>query len=161
MAKGIKSGKVVTASDVLLGKKEAGKSVVVIGAGLVGSEVALYLGKQGKKVAAVECLTAMRDVYGANALDLKQQLDGAKVKILENTDVLEIAKQGIIIADKRGKKSTIEADTIILAVGLEPNRELAESLAGKAPEVYAIGDCAESRRVLDAMAEAFHTARVV
>ncbi|MBM4432654.1 MAG: FAD-binding protein, partial [Chloroflexi bacterium] len=161
ISKGIKNGKVVTASDVLLGKKEAGKSVAIIGAGLVGCELALYLAQQGKKVTAVECLTAMRDVYGANALDLQEKLNSVTVKILENTDVLEITKQGVTIADKRGKKSTIEADTIILAAGLELNRELVEALQGVLPEVYAIGDCAESGKVLDAMQDGFHTARVI
>lgn len=159
--KGMKNGKVITAVDVLLGKKEVGKSAVVIGAGKVGCEVALYLAQQGKKVTAVECLTAMRDVYWINALDLKEKLNSAKVKILENTDVLEITKQGIIIADKRGKKSTLEADTVIISIGLQPNRELLEELDSELPEVYAIGDCTESRRILDAIWEGFHTARVI
>jgi len=159
--KGMKKGKVVTGVDVLLGKKEVGKSVVVIGAGMVGCEVALYLAQQGKKVTAVECLTALRDMFFINALDLKDKLNSAKVKILENTDILEITKEGVVIADKRGEKSALEADTIVLAVGLQSNRELVEALQGKLPEVYAIGDCAESRRVLDAVWEGFHTGRLI
>ncbi len=159
--KGMQKGKVVTAVDVLLGKKEVGESVVVIGAGMVGCELALYLAQQGKKVTAVECLTAMRDLFFINVMDLTDKLNSAKVKILENTNVLEITEEGIVIADERGKKSTLKSDSIILAVGLQPNRELVEVLQCKLPEVYAIGDCAEGCKVLDAIWEGFHTARLI
>ncbi len=42
-----------TADEILIGKAEAGKSVVVIGGGLVGCETALWLSQNGSKVTAV------------------------------------------------------------------------------------------------------------
>ena len=56
-APGIGKPHVVTCIDLLLGKKEAGESVVVVGAGLIGCETALWLAKQGKKVTIVEMLS--------------------------------------------------------------------------------------------------------
>ncbi|CUH96849.1 hypothetical protein P22_2960 [Propionispora sp. 2/2-37] len=40
--------KVFTAEEVLMGKQEAGASTVIIGGGLVGYELALWLRRQGK-----------------------------------------------------------------------------------------------------------------
>ena len=53
------------------------------------------------------------------------------------------------------------ADTVVFAVGLTPQRELIEALRDKVPEVYAIGDCVEPRKVINAIWEGFRTARVV
>ncbi|MBA7709792.1 Cinnamate reductase [subsurface metagenome] len=161
VAKGIEKGKVVTAVNVLLDKKEVGESVVIIGAGLVGCETALYLAQQGKKVTAVELYDAMRDIYWINAMHLRELLDDAKVKILTYTNVLEITDEDVVIADEQGNRSTLEADSIVLAAGFEPTRELIEALQDKLPEVYAIGDCIESRRVLNAIWEGFRTARLL
>ena len=76
-------------------------------------------------------------------------------------NVLEITDEGVVIADEQGKKSTLKTDTIILAVGLEADTALLEALLDKLPEVYAIGDCVESHKVLNAIWEGFRTARLI
>ena len=48
LVEGTRQGKVLTAVEALLGKREMGQSVVVLGAGLIGCETALYLAKKGK-----------------------------------------------------------------------------------------------------------------
>ena len=161
MEKGIEKGKVVTGVDALLGKKEIGESVVIIGGGLVGCETALYLAQKGKKVTVIARHAAMRDMWWINAKDLQEKLDDAKVKVLSYTNVLEITDEGIVIADEQGKRSTLEADSIVLAVRLEPHRELLEAVQDKLPEVYAIGDCAQPRMVLNAIWEGFRSARLI
>lgn len=159
---GVEKAKVVTAVNVLLGKRETGESVVVVGGGLVGCETALYLAQKGKKLTIVEILdSVMRDMCIQNRAHLLQLLADAKVEILTETKVLEITDEGITIADKHGKRSTLEADTVVLAVGLKPNEKLLKSLTDKVPEVYAIGDCVEPRIVINAIWEGFHTARQI
>jgi hypothetical protein len=49
----------------------------------------------------------------------------------------------------------------VLAVRLESNDALFEAVQGKVPEVYAIGDCVESRMVMQAIWEGFRTARLI
>jgi 2-enoate reductase len=160
---GLDTGKVLTAVDLLLGKKEAGKSVVIIGGGLIGCETALYLAKEkGKKVTIIELLDSIaRDMVWGNALDLVRELDENKVKIMSSTNVLGVADSHITIADEHGKKSTVEADTIVLAVGLKSNRELVEALKNGNTKVYAIGDCVEPCKVIGSMWQGFRTARLV
>jgi len=161
MEMAIEKGTAISGVDALLNKKEVGKSVVVIGGGLVGCETALWLAQKGKKVTVIARHAAMRDMFWINAKDLKERLDDADTEILTYTNVLEITDKGIVIADEQGNKTTLEAATIVLAVRLEPNRELLEAVWDKLPEVYAIGDCVESRLVLNAMWEGFRTARLI
>ena len=159
---GVKKDKVVTAVDLLLGKKKAGKTVVMVGGGLVGCETALHLVRQGKKVTVVESLdTAARDMFKANRLHLLKLLEDEKVQIMTDTSVLEVKDEGIVIAGKEGKKSTLAADTVVLALGMQCNDGFEEVLRNKVPEAYAIGDCVETGKVINAMWGGFRTARLI
>ena len=161
LVKGVEDGKLFTAIDVLLGKKEVGGSVVIVGGGMVGCETGLYLAQKGKKVTIVARHEAMHDILWVNALDIKEKLDKAGGKILINTDVLEITDDGVVISGEKGRKSTLKADTILLAGGMKPEMELSEALQSKLPEVYAIGDCVKPRLVMHAIWEGFRTARLI
>jgi len=63
---GINAKNVYFASSVLDGKVPLGKDVVIIGGGTVGSEVALYIAKQGAMDPAVACFLLRHKVIGAN-----------------------------------------------------------------------------------------------
>jgi 2-enoate reductase len=159
---GIEKRKVVTAIDLLLGKKEAGDSVAVIGGGVVGCETALFIAQKGKKVTIVEILDSVaRDMYSVNRTHLMMLLADANVKILTDIKVLEIIDEGIAIADKNDKRSILAADTVALALGFRPNSELLKTLNDQVPEVYAIGDCREPRKVINAIWEGYRIARLV
>ena len=134
----------------------------MIGGGLIGCETALYLAQQAKKVTIVEILDSVAgDMYWVNRVHLLKLLNEAGVKILTETKVLEITDEGITISDKSGKRSMLEADSVVLASGMEPDRGLLEALKDKVPEVCAIGDCVEPRKVINAIWEGFHTARLI
>ncbi len=159
---GVDKEKVVTAIDVLLGRKKAGESVVVLGGGLVGCETALHLAQQGKKLTvAAASDSVMRDTYLVNRMHLLKLLADANVRILTGANPLEITDEGVIIADKDGIRSTLKADTVVLAKDSESNRELLETLKDKVPEIYAIGDCVEPRNVMNAIREGFRLARLI
>ncbi len=159
---GITEEAVVTAVDLLMGRQGAGESVVVVGGGLVGCETALHLAQKGKNVTIVEMLdSVMPDVPPANSMHLLELLADMDVQILTETKFLEITDKGIAIADKYGKRSTLEADTIVLAMGLRSNEGLLDALRDKVPEVYAIGDCVEPRKVINAIWEGFRIARLI
>jgi 2-enoate reductase len=159
---GVEKGKVNTAVDLLLGKTVAGESVVVLGGGLVGTETALYLAQEGKKVTIVEILDSIaRNIHTPNRMHLLKLLADANVRVLTGTRVLEITDEGIIIMDNRDERSAVKADTIALAVGLRSNNRLSEALNDKVSEIYAIGDCVEPRRLINAVWEGFRTARLI
>jgi len=159
---GIDSDRVGTATDILLGKKPVGDSAVMIGGGIVGCETALYLAQQGKQITIVEIMSSVaRDMFFANRTHVLELLAEANVKILTETSVAEITDDGVVIADKEYKRSQHPCDTVVIALGLEPNTGLEEELKDKVSEVYAVGDCVGPRKVIDAVWEGFRLARLV
>jgi thioredoxin reductase len=67
----------------------------------------------------------------------------------------------VAITTRKGKKETLEADTIVPTAPLDKNTALFKSLKGKVPKVYAIGDCKDPRLIVDAIREGYHTARAI
>ena len=157
---GIDKPKVATCIDLLLGTKEAGERVVVIGGGLVGSETALWLAQQGRKVVVVETLPNMATgLHHANRLMLLDMLKDRKVECLTNTSLAEVVDDGVIVIDNNDKRKTIPCDTVALAVGLTPRRELYQAVKNEIAELYLVGDCKEPRKIMDAIWDGFDAAR--
>lgn len=158
---GMEKDKVLTAVDLFLGKKESGEKVLVLGGGLVGCETAAYLTQAGKKVTIVEILERIfRGENRANQQQMLKMLADGNVNVLTSTSVLEIKDGGATI-NHDGKQEELEADTIVVAIGLEAKSKLHDELKGRVPELYAIGDCVKPRKVLDAIWDGFRIARLV
>jgi len=154
--------KAITAVEVLLGKGEVGERVVVIGGGLIGCETALYLAEKGKKVTVLEILdTVANDMVWGNALELIKLLDDNAVTILTSSNTRRITEAGVYFTDEDGEEKMLEADTIVIAVGMKCNSEMIRDINDKVCEVYAIGDCAEPRKLLSAIWEGYRKGRLV
>jgi 2,4-dienoyl-CoA reductase (NADPH2) len=140
-----------------------GKKVVIIGGAIQGCELAEFLTKRGRKVTLAE----KAEIVGEGMVDafLGHLLTWFKKKgvtmISGVKEFVEVTDKGLTIINKEGKRQIIEADTVIPSLPLAPNMELAETLKGKVPEVYAIGDCKEPRLITDAIAAGTRTARVI
>jgi 2-enoate reductase len=162
---GIKKPNVITCMDLLLGKKEAGEAVVVVGAGLIGCETALWLANQGRKTTILEMLPepliTPPPLFNANKLMLLDLLALNGVQIEVSTTVQEIADDGIVAVDKYLKQSKAQADTVVLAVGLESDDQLYKLLVGKVANLYALGDCQEPRRIMGAIWDSYEVARSI
>jgi len=157
---GMDKKNVVMAIDVLLGKSKVGDNVIMRGGGLVASDLALYLAQQGKKVTMVTgMLDIAPDLRVADRNCLKELLAEGEVKVLTETKTLEVTDTGLLIEDKDGNRINVEGDTIVIAVGFNPDNKLFEALKDKVPNGYAIGDCKEPRLVVDAVWEASRLAR--
>jgi 2,4-dienoyl-CoA reductase (NADPH2) len=139
-----------------------GKKVIVIGAGLHGTETAEFLIKRGRMVTIVE----PTDVIGEGVLDFRLGLlmdwfTRKKINIITGAKDMEITAEGLSFTTKDGKKQILIADTIIPTAPLKGDDKLTKSLIGKVPEVYAIGDGKEPRMIVDAIREGYHTARTI
>ncbi|NLB28765.1 MAG: FAD-dependent oxidoreductase, partial [Clostridiales bacterium] len=147
---GIGGENVYFAEEIYRDPSLAGEKTVVLGGGLVGTELAIYLAGLGKNVTVLEMASAIGD--GGNILQGQSiALEIAKLKIpLElNTKVLEITKSGVV-AESGGKKTSFEADTIVSALGMKPLREEAGELRFLAPEFHQIGDCLAAKNIYEA-----------
>ena len=139
-----------------------GKRVVIIGGDIQGLQLAEFLVKRGKKVTVVEA----SDKLGANMIaiaanQLISWLTEAGTTLLSGVKYEEITDKGLSVTSKEGKKQIIEADSILLALPLSPNTELLQSIEGKIPEIYQVGDCREPRRILHAIHDGSHVGRLV
>jgi 2-enoate reductase len=115
--------KSIEAVDFLLGKKQVGEKVVVIGGGLTGCEIAYELFLQGKKPAIVEMMDDLIVTPGiclANTSYLRDCFKANKLPVYLETGVREIKDGSVVVADKEGKTFEIEADSVILSVGYNP-----------------------------------------
>ena len=131
----------IEAVDYLLGKKEVGENVVIIGGGLTGCEIAYALFLQGKKPVIVEMqddLITTKGICLANTSFLRDCFKTNNVPVHLETGLKEIVDGGVIVKDKDGKEFKIDADSVIMSVGYNP-----APLAPKAKHVHVIGDAKE------------------
>ena len=113
---------VFTAEGMYGAPDKAGEKVVVLGGGLVGQEVAVYLAGMGRDVTILEMLPALNsggNVLHQMALDFELQRVGVKVSL--STKALAVDEKGVT-AERDGEQAFFPADTVVCAVG----RPLAE-----------------------------------
>ena len=139
--------------------------VVIVGAGLVGMELAEAFHKQGLTVSVVEMqdriLPQMLDKEIADLIQKPVLQAGINLYLNEKTMAIEgTDKVTAVKTDKRA----ISAQMVIVAVGVRPNVELAreagivigpsgsiavnEYLETSDPDIYAGGDCAENTNLI-------------
>jgi thioredoxin reductase len=86
--------------------------------------------------------------------DLLPRLEKKDVRMEANTKAEAITSSSVT-ANTAGKVVHFDADSIVIAVGSSPNRELTEQLEGKIAELYVIGDCVGLHRIQDAIQGGF------
>jgi 2,4-dienoyl-CoA reductase-like NADH-dependent reductase (Old Yellow Enzyme family)/thioredoxin reductase len=149
----------VLAGDVLEGKVEiTGSTVLMVGGGLVGLEAADFLSALGNGVIVVE--------MGAEVgLDLDPLPRGMLLKRLKEQGVefhtnstVTHTSNGQVLVTTGEEEVRITAQVAVLAVGFQPNRELADRLAETGIEFHIIGDALEPRGAGEAIWEGFEVA---
>ncbi|MFC1983408.1 FAD-dependent oxidoreductase [Chloroflexota bacterium] len=159
---GVDKSKVSCAIDVLMGNKDLGETVVVVGGGMIGCEVAAFLAGQGKKVTLIEMMDSIAtDVNVVNRDQLMIMLAERNIEMLTNTTASEITDSGVIVNGKSGGRGELKADGVVLAMGLESQDGLQQALMDEVAELRAIGDCVQPRKVINAIWEGFRFARLI
>lgn len=148
--------------NIMMATAKSHKKAIVIGGGLLGLEAANGLMVQGMDVSVV---------HRSNTL-MSQQLDQGAADImrkeLEKTGMRFLMKHETeaLIGDGRVQKvrfkdgSEVEADLVVMAIGVRPNIELAkasglqcdrgilvdDTLQTFTPSIYAVGECVQHRK---------------
>ena len=164
--------------DLLLTLAAQRKRVVVVGGGLLGLEAAYGLAKAGAPVTLVHLMDRLMerqlDAPAAQLLKSLVERKGIKILLNANTAVLhgETHLEAVELTDGR----RIEADAVIFAAGIRPNTALArdagipvnrgivvdDCLQTGAPDIFALGECAEHRGICYGLVEpAYEQARVL
>jgi len=155
--------KAINAEDILLGKISPKKNVVVIGGGLVGSEVATYVKEKAEKVTIIE---QMDDILALvhhcrnNDQHLRDMIKLRGIDVIASATVTNVV-EGKVIYEKNEKASEILCDQAIIAVGYHANNPLEEALEDKVKSLSVVGDANEPRKIMDAVHEAYHAIRLM
>lgn len=155
---GVRGNNVATALEVLSGRKNVGERVVIVGGGMVGCETAEFLAERHKKIIILEMLKEIGSdmVPSLRPLTLAR-LKSAAVRMETGIKVVEITDKGVM-GLRDGRSEFIEAETIVLAMGMSSQRQLAEDLKGKTGELHLAGDCVKPQRIREAIADGFRVA---
>lgn len=181
----------VAAVDILQGQYIAGQRVVVVGGGAVGCEAAVVLADEGtlsgeqvkflllhqaespenirkmlvnswRRVTIVEAASDVgRDIGISTKWVAKKHLNQLGIKCLVETKVVDISAEGVTVEGSDGERWTLEADTIVLALGSRSEDALYEALVGELPEVYRIGDAVKPGKIFDCINAAVELANQV
>jgi 2,4-dienoyl-CoA reductase-like NADH-dependent reductase (Old Yellow Enzyme family)/thioredoxin reductase len=137
-----------------------GKKVIVVGAGDVGMEAAIDFAAQGKEVEIIDILERGGGFFGGmmgspssmhydenvppnyyKRQSLASILADTGIQVQWGTALKEVTDTGVIVT-KGGVDTAIDADTVLLAMGVKPRTAVAESLRHSAPEteVFVVGD---------------------
>ena len=159
---GIDSPKVVDCVAALTRDPDVGDKVVVIGGGLVGCETAVGYAQAGKTVTVIEALpdilSAGIPVPESNEQMLRDLLAEGKVAIKTASRLSAVTETGVTLSTPNGEE-TLEADTVVLAVGFTPRPSLADDLLGSGLEVYQVGDGVKVGSVMTAVAAGYTVGR--
>jgi 2,4-dienoyl-CoA reductase-like NADH-dependent reductase (Old Yellow Enzyme family)/thioredoxin reductase len=143
--------------DVNIGNAKVGENVLVIGGGFTGSETALQLAKDGKKVIVVDMLDLLTLQYDWPR-GLAEQLEEYGVHFLTEVKTEQITDKGVTVVDNKWKRSTIAVDTVILSLGFKPRTAVVNQFKSLAADVYIIGDCQKAGTVKEAVHDGFNVA---
>ncbi|MCR5174909.1 MAG: NAD(P)/FAD-dependent oxidoreductase [Oscillospiraceae bacterium] len=141
----------LTAEEIYADTSLAGGRVAVLGGGLVGTELAIYLAQLGRKVCIVEMAPALNsggNILHQTALDLKIRELGIETRL--GVRATSVRPDGV-----EGEGGVfVPADTVVCAMGQRPLSEEAWSLRECAPQFFVIGDSVTPKNIMQATAMA-------
>ncbi|WP_121609875.1 nitrite reductase large subunit NirB [Mesobacillus foraminis] len=140
------------------------KKAAVIGGGLLGLEAARGLLNLGMEVDVIHLMPHLmeRQLDAAASKMLKQELESQGMNFLMEKQTAEILGEDRVTGLRFTDGSEIEADLIVMAVGIKPNVQLAKDsgiyvnrgivvddfMRTNIQNVYAVGECAEHREIV-------------
>lgn len=159
---GIDLPHVFTAEDVLAqDKRPQGKKIVLIGGGVTGLETAELLAPDNSVTVVEMAQEVGTSLYATVRLMLLRRLHQAGVTILTRHKLTAIKEEAVELEKASdGGRIFLEADLVVLAMGVKPDRSFAEQVAAAFDHVTFIGDLVKPRQIADALREANDKASV-
>ena len=131
---------IVSVDDVLGG--QIGEKVVVAGSSCQAVDTALYLLDQGKDVTIVTP-SSKAEFEKGHSVNVKGFIEPALyakgVRVWPGASITAVGEGSVTFTGESGLEMTVACDTVVEALDMLPNTELADGLSGV--EVIAVGDC--------------------
>ena len=155
---GIDGKNVLPAEYAYVHPDEVGDTVVVLGGGLVGIELSIYLTWLGKHVEIVEMADKLN--CGENfvhKMAVDREIRRLALTAHTGTTAKSIDDNGVVCQGPEGEVR-YDADTVICAVGMRGLQEEAKAYSQAAPLFYQIGDCSRATNMYEANRLGFNVA---
>lgn len=160
---GIQGANVTTAEAVLKGEYQVKGDVAVIGSGLTGCETAELLASQGHKITLVD----MTEQIGASInptvfYDLMSRFGKSEPTLLPGHQLMKVTESGVTLKEvSTGDEKKVCADTVVLALGVTPRKNLVEEFEAEFEQVRVLGDASKGGRIAEAVSDGFGKAFVL
>lgn len=118
--------------------------IAIVGSGLMGVELAVYMARQGANVHVLDASTRIAQELGRGKKRRTEHfadMDALGVSINTGVVIEQIAEKTIELSIQDGSRHQLKADTVILVDLPKANTELFDLIQPLAAEVYSIGDC--------------------
>jgi len=166
------------AEEVLSGDVPIGKNVVVVGGSGTGMETAIWAAEQGALDSDVARFIRLYELMPPGEVDEKWLKGNRNVTILEilprlgtnvglttrgtitGANITKFEERTIQYELDKDTKVLEDIDTVILATGVKPNKELHDKVKEANPSfmIAKIGDCKKPRTMMEAIHEGFKAA---
>ncbi len=156
---GIDGSNVVDVTDCYRHPEKTGKKVVILGGGLSGTELAILLNKYYDR----DCvIVEMMDTLGnggnlIHGIAINKEVKYSSIDVRVNTMCTKIDENGVWVRSGDAE-SFIDAETVVVALGMRSRSSEAAAMYQAAPEFYMIGDCSAPRNIQVSTDEAYHVA---
>ncbi|MFB3077709.1 MAG: FAD-dependent oxidoreductase, partial [Lysobacterales bacterium] len=119
-----------------------GKHITIIGAELVGLELAEFLAERSRKVTVIDSSSEVgKGLFLVRRMRLLDELKHLDVTLIKNANDIAIEDKKVAYTNYRGQQRSIDTNHVIVAQGATGNTELAEQLRGAGFSTHTIGDC--------------------
>jgi thioredoxin reductase len=131
--------------DAYSNRSSLGKNVVLIGAGVFGTETGICLAKDGYKVTV---LTSEKYMIGPEWIgphNKENQIDiyenHPNLSYFMEATVKNISGGKVTYTDSKGSEKSVQADSVVIYAGLKPKMDEALKFSDSAEQVLLLGDC--------------------
>ena len=158
---GLDGPNVLSVLDVDSGRQKVAGKVVVCGGGLSGCESALALAMAGHQVTIVDMIP--EDRFASGVMDITRTmllklLDDHKVEKIGDHIIRSVHEDGVHLEGRDWKYRTIEADTVVDALGMTNDKAIADAYTDLIPDVFVVGDAYSVGNIKSANLSAYNAA---
>ena len=135
-----------------------GKRVLILGGGMAGTELAVYLQSLGREAVVIEAEKTLN--FANNSCHRSAVLEQLRKRGIETRTQTRVkaVEGGRVLCETPEGEIALEADSVVNALGRTPLQEEAAAFGLAAPVFYPIGDCLAAKNVYEANRLGFNVA---
>jgi len=145
-----------------MGRAEIKGDCMIVGSGMTGLETAEVVMKAGHQTTIADMLPQIgAGVAPAVILDLKQRMAPYNPTYLPSHKLVKITTDGVELESLDSRSSVfVPAKTVILALGVSPQKDVVDNFKAAFPDAHVVGDAARAGRIIDATQDGYGQAFV-